>query len=227
MPRASTGIENHGGDVNTPREPGLEQVDSRRWLVAGKRTGRPSKRRIRRPRGSTPPTTYESLPGRFGLLHTVDARVGNQSVEGAEIIGLVPSRGCYVTQYVGSDGPNSYEASLTDVDGVLVWTMRSAAIGSLAVRQRWKHVYRPLRAAGRREELATVDGGHADSGTGMTPLRSLDGTASGTPTGASGRAPSLELEDGGGRQWSRNLQRRAPSDSRPRNEPRCGSAPAS
>jgi hypothetical protein len=71
--------------------------------------------------------TYEWLPGRFGLLHTVDARVGNEKVEGAEIIGWVPARDCYVTQYFGSDGPNSYEASLTEVDGVLVWTMRSAA----------------------------------------------------------------------------------------------------
>jgi hypothetical protein len=30
-----------------------------------------------------------------------------------------------VTQYFGSDGPNAYEASLRDVDGALVWAMRS------------------------------------------------------------------------------------------------------
>jgi Protein of unknown function (DUF1579) len=69
--------------------------------------------------------TYEWLPGRFGLLHTVDARVGDAHVEGAEIIGWEPARGAYVTQYFGSDGPNAYEASLADEDGVLVWTMRS------------------------------------------------------------------------------------------------------
>ena len=71
--------------------------------------------------------TYEWLPGRFGLLHGVDARVGDERVEGAEIIGWEPSRGAYVTQYFGSDGPNAYEASLTDQDGALVWTMRSRA----------------------------------------------------------------------------------------------------
>jgi len=31
--------------------------------------------------------TYEWLPGRFALLHRVDARVGGEKVEGAEIIG--------------------------------------------------------------------------------------------------------------------------------------------
>src|SRR5262245_481591 len=71
--------------------------------------------------------TYEWLPGGFGLLHTVDARVGDQKVEGAEIIGWVLARDTYVTQYFGSDGPSSYEASLTEVDGVLTWTMLSAA----------------------------------------------------------------------------------------------------
>jgi hypothetical protein len=69
--------------------------------------------------------TYEWLPGGFGLLHTVDARVGDERVEGAEIIGYEPSRGAYITQYFGSDGPNAYEASLTEEDGVLVWRMRS------------------------------------------------------------------------------------------------------
>jgi Protein of unknown function (DUF1579) len=69
--------------------------------------------------------TYEWLPGRFGLLHTVDARVGDTHVEGAEIIGWEPARGAYVTRYFGSDGPNAYEASLADEGGVLVWTMRS------------------------------------------------------------------------------------------------------
>jgi len=70
--------------------------------------------------------TYEWLPGRFALLHTVDARVGEERVEGAEIIGWDPARGSYVTQYFGSDGPNSYEATLRHEDGALVWRMRSA-----------------------------------------------------------------------------------------------------
>jgi len=69
--------------------------------------------------------TYEWLPGGFGLLHRVDARVGEQKVEGAEIIGYDPARGTYVTQYFGSDGPSAYEASLREQDGILVWRMRS------------------------------------------------------------------------------------------------------
>jgi hypothetical protein len=68
--------------------------------------------------------TYERLPGE-ALLHLVDARVGGQKVEGAEIIGYDPARAGYVTQYFGSDGANAYEASLVEDDGALVWTMRS------------------------------------------------------------------------------------------------------
>jgi Protein of unknown function (DUF1579) len=67
---------------------------------------------------------YERLPG-GALLHLVDAQVGDQKVEGAEIIGYYPARGTYLTQYFGSDGPSAYEASLTEDDGALVWTMRS------------------------------------------------------------------------------------------------------
>jgi hypothetical protein len=66
---------------------------------------------------------YERLPG-GGLLHLVDARVGDQKVVGAEIIGYDPARG-YVTLYFGSDGASAYEASLTEDDGALVWAMRS------------------------------------------------------------------------------------------------------
>lgn len=69
--------------------------------------------------------TYDWLPGRFALLHTVDARVGDERVEGAEIIGWDPARHAYVTQYFGSDGPNAYEASLSEEGGVLMWRMRS------------------------------------------------------------------------------------------------------
>jgi hypothetical protein len=70
---------------------------------------------------------YEWLAGRFGLLHSVDARVGEENVEGAEIIGWDHARGAYVTQYFGSDGPAAYEATLTEEEGALVWTMWSRA----------------------------------------------------------------------------------------------------
>jgi hypothetical protein len=70
--------------------------------------------------------TYERLPG-GALLHLVDARVGDQEVEGAELIGHDPERQTYLTQYFGSDGPTAYEATLTEEDGALVWRMRSAA----------------------------------------------------------------------------------------------------
>jgi hypothetical protein len=82
---------------------------------------------MRRPRGSRRRIpTYEWLPSRFALLHIVDARVGEEHIEGAEIIGC-PALGAYVTRYFGNDGPNAYEASVVEVDGALVWTMRSAA----------------------------------------------------------------------------------------------------
>jgi len=70
--------------------------------------------------------TYERLPG-GALLHRVDARVGDEKVEGAEIIGYDPARQRYVTQYFGSDGPNAYEANLSEEDGALVWRMLSSA----------------------------------------------------------------------------------------------------
>jgi uncharacterized protein DUF1579 len=69
--------------------------------------------------------TYEWLPGEFALLHRVDAQVGDQSVEGAEIIGYDPERQSYVSQYFGSDGPTAYEASLSEKAGALVWSMWS------------------------------------------------------------------------------------------------------
>jgi hypothetical protein len=36
--------------------------------------------------------TYEWLPGGRALLHTVDTRVGDEKIEGAEIIGYDPAR---------------------------------------------------------------------------------------------------------------------------------------
>jgi Protein of unknown function (DUF1579) len=71
--------------------------------------------------------TYEWLDGGFALLHRVDARVGDQHVQGAEIIGYDPERQAYITRYFGSDGPSAYEAELSDEQGVLVWRMRSKA----------------------------------------------------------------------------------------------------
>ena len=68
---------------------------------------------------------YEWLPGGWALLHRVDARVGEEHVEGVEIIGWDHDRGRYITQYFGSDGSNSYIATLIEEDGALVWSMRS------------------------------------------------------------------------------------------------------
>jgi Protein of unknown function (DUF1579) len=68
--------------------------------------------------------TYERLPG-GALLHLVDAQVGSQEVEGAEIIGHDPHRNTYATQYFGSEGSTAYEASLTDESEGLVWRMQS------------------------------------------------------------------------------------------------------
>lgn len=68
---------------------------------------------------------YDRLPG-GALLHLVDARVGDQKVEGAEIIGFDPHRQSYVTLYYGTDGPNSYEARFEQENGALVWKMASA-----------------------------------------------------------------------------------------------------
>jgi hypothetical protein len=51
--------------------------------------------------------------------------VGDQKVEGAEIIGYDSARGGYVTQYFGGDGANAYEASGVEDDGALVWTVCS------------------------------------------------------------------------------------------------------
>jgi len=68
--------------------------------------------------------TYERLPG-GALLHLVDARVGEDTVEGAEIIGHDPDRNAYVTQYFGTDGPTAYEASLAQEGDSLTWRMES------------------------------------------------------------------------------------------------------
>jgi hypothetical protein len=69
--------------------------------------------------------TYEWLPGRCALLHRVDARVGDVHVEGAEIIGWDSDAHAYRTLYFGTDGSSTYEASLSEEEGELVWAMHS------------------------------------------------------------------------------------------------------
>lgn len=68
--------------------------------------------------------TYERLPG-GALLHLVDAQVGDQKVEGAELIGHDPDRNTYATQSFGSDGSTAYEATLTEESEGLTWRMQS------------------------------------------------------------------------------------------------------
>ena len=53
--------------------------------------------------------------------------MGEQRVEGPELIGYDPARDSYVTQYFGSEGATAYEASLGENEGTLVWTMVSAS----------------------------------------------------------------------------------------------------
>ncbi len=67
---------------------------------------------------------YELLPG-GALLHRVDAHMGEQRVEGAEIIGFDPTLGHFRTQYFDRDGASSYEAEFSRENGALVWSMRS------------------------------------------------------------------------------------------------------
>ena len=75
--------------------------------------------------------TYEWLPGEFALLHKVDARVGDEAVQGGEIIRHDPDRGIYVTHYFGTDGPAAYEATLGEESEGLVWRMvRSATMAT-------------------------------------------------------------------------------------------------
>src|SRR4029453_557594 len=91
-----------------------------RWRTQGRVTGAPGVPGDR----IDAVDTYERLPG-GALLHLVDAKVGAEEVEGAEIIGYDRGRGDYITQYFGTDGATAYEASLLEDGGVLVWSMRS------------------------------------------------------------------------------------------------------
>lgn len=88
-----------------------------RWRTAGRITGAGGDR-------IDAVDTYERLRG-GALLHLVDARVGAQTVEGAEIIGYDAARESYVTQYFGTDGASAYEATLSEAGRALVWAMHS------------------------------------------------------------------------------------------------------
>jgi hypothetical protein len=67
--------------------------------------------------------TYEWLPGGYGLLHVVDARMGQDRVEGAEIIGYDAASSSFRTLYFGNDGSAAYSATMTDEDGTRMWRM--------------------------------------------------------------------------------------------------------
>lgn len=115
--------EEQGARRGRPRrEEGDLEVLVGRWRTTGST--------IEGPAGPSVPIdaldTYEWLPGRHALLHRVDARVGDATVEGAEIIGYDPARGAYRTQYFGSDGPAAYDATLDEEGDGLVWRMQSA-----------------------------------------------------------------------------------------------------
>jgi hypothetical protein len=68
---------------------------------------------------------YLRAATRGALLHLVDARVGDQKVEGAELIGHDPDRHTYATHAFGTDGLTAYEASLTEETEGLTWRMQS------------------------------------------------------------------------------------------------------
>jgi hypothetical protein len=85
---------------------------SKRWWAVGGRRAGPRRAPTAPAAEIVAMDTYEWLPGGFAFLHIVDARVGGQKVEGAEIIGWDPSRASYITQYFGSDGATAYEATL-------------------------------------------------------------------------------------------------------------------
>jgi hypothetical protein len=116
-----------------------------RWKTEGQTTGASGADQI------DAIDTYERLPG-GALLHLVDAQVGDQNVEGAELIGHDPDRNTYATQSFGTDGSTAYEASLTEESEGLTWRMQS----------------KTTRFTGRFSEDGNVITGHwelrADSG---------------------------------------------------------------
>jgi hypothetical protein len=106
--------------MRTDRETGRLQHLVGTWKTEGWTRELPG-----RPRVKVDATdVYEWLPGRASLLHTVDASMGDEKVEGAEIIGFDPAIGSYVTRYFGTDGPAAFEANFREEGDTLVWEMR-------------------------------------------------------------------------------------------------------
>jgi Protein of unknown function (DUF1579) len=94
-----------------------------RWHTSGRTYARPSA-----PSAEIDATdTYEWLPGGLGLFHTVDGRIGDERVEGAEVIEYDPSREACFAHYLGTGGSSSYETRLTEAGAELIWTMESAS----------------------------------------------------------------------------------------------------
>jgi hypothetical protein len=120
--------------------------------------------------------TYEWLPGRFGLLHVVDAEMGDEKVEGAEIIGYDADRRTYATLYVGSDGSTAYEASLTQGGRGphLEDAQQDDEVHGRIQPGRPRH-HGTLGVAGRRRGLAALDGHHADQARQLIILRGTAG----------------------------------------------------
>jgi Protein of unknown function (DUF1579) len=121
IPEASISLNEGGEMAGTSADP-LQRLDA--LIGSWKTEGRTAEAAAAPAARIDAVDTYERLPG-GALLHLVDARVGDQKVEGAEIIGYQPDRDAYLTQYFGSDGPAAYEAQLSEERGALVWTMTS------------------------------------------------------------------------------------------------------
>jgi hypothetical protein len=133
------------------------------------------------------------VAGRVGLLATVDARVGEERVEGAEIIGWDPARDAYVTRYFGSDGPNAYEATLVEEDDARLDHAQLGRSLRGPVQRRREHHHWPLGAARRRQELAAMDGRHVDEdGVGRVSRRTVAGWVNSEMRAT---PPSAETED--------------------------------
>ena len=110
--------------------------------------------------------TYEWLPGRRALLHRVHTLAGDEELERAEIIGYDPARRIHIAQYVGTDGPGTYEASLAYEYGALVLKMRSQTerfTGKFS--DDGNTIEGSLGVARRRLALAAPNGRHADQAT--------------------------------------------------------------
>lgn len=115
--------------------------------------------------------TYEGLPGGFGLLHTVEARVAGEKVEGAEIIGWDPTRGAYVAHYIGNGRADRLRGTagggrrFPDVaDGDRIESLHRN------VRRRSECYRRQMGVQASGPELGSLDEDHADEDV-MRPIR--------------------------------------------------------